>query len=414
MASELNVGGLTTTGSVGVGTSPTAIANYTALTVSGAYGGVIDLKNGSIEDLRLLSQSTQSFVGTQSATPLILRTAGAEAMRIDSTGNSTFSGDVTATTTAGADLRLSTSAASVTDTDNIGKITWNAPSESSGTNASIVAGEIALIADGGWDSVRYTPSILTFKTTPVNGTAMVEAMRIDSAGNVGIGTSSPTQALEVNAGTTNNVAHFESTDSTARVTISDNSTSGIGYVYVAASSNDLLLGAGNSSRVTIAGSTGIATFSAGIAFSSQTDASGTGIASGATTLDHYEVGTWTPILKKGTSAALGITAYGYYTRVGNLVWLSFYTYQTGSTETTSGVWTITGLPFPLPGGVVTGYNSLPGAYVVINGTWMTAPSRWQVNSAGSALTLYGTDRQLDWNSGALEFSASGVVTVLAI
>ena len=94
MASELNVGGITTTGSVGVGTSPTAIANYTALTVSGAYGGVIDLKSGSTEDLRLLSQSTQSFVGTQSATPLILRTAGAEAMRIDSAGDSTFSGDV--------------------------------------------------------------------------------------------------------------------------------------------------------------------------------------------------------------------------------------------------------------------------------------------------------------------------------
>ena len=87
MASELNVGGITTTGNVGVGTSPTAIASYTALTISGDYGGVIDLKSGSTEDLRLLSQSTQSFVGTQSATPLILRTAGAEAVRIDSTGN---------------------------------------------------------------------------------------------------------------------------------------------------------------------------------------------------------------------------------------------------------------------------------------------------------------------------------------
>ena len=74
-------------GNVGIGTSPTVIASYTALTISGDYGGVIDLKNGSTEDLRLLSQSTQSFVGTQSATPLILRTAGAEAMRIDSAGN---------------------------------------------------------------------------------------------------------------------------------------------------------------------------------------------------------------------------------------------------------------------------------------------------------------------------------------
>jgi hypothetical protein len=99
MASELNVGGITTTGNVGVGTSPTAISNYTALTISGAYGGVIDLKNGSTEDLRLLSQSTQSFVGTQSATPLILRTAGAEAMRIASTGLATFSAGINVNST---------------------------------------------------------------------------------------------------------------------------------------------------------------------------------------------------------------------------------------------------------------------------------------------------------------------------
>ena len=50
-------------------------------------------------------------------------------------------------------------------------------------------------------------------------------MRIDSSGNVGIGTSSPSQSLHVNAGTTNEVARFESTDGTAYLSIMDNSTS---------------------------------------------------------------------------------------------------------------------------------------------------------------------------------------------
>jgi hypothetical protein len=74
--------------SLGIGTSsPTAVTNYSALTLSGAYGGIIDLNNGSTNDLRILSQSTQSFIGTTSATPLIFRTATTERMRIDSSGN---------------------------------------------------------------------------------------------------------------------------------------------------------------------------------------------------------------------------------------------------------------------------------------------------------------------------------------
>ena len=63
---------------------------------------------------------------------------------------------------------------------------------------------------------------LYFSTT-LNG-SLAERMRITSSGNVGIGTSSPANALHVNSGTTNEVARFESTDGTAYLSIMDNST----------------------------------------------------------------------------------------------------------------------------------------------------------------------------------------------
>ena len=84
----------------------------------------------------------------------------------------------------GGELRLSTSEASMVANDVAGKITWNAPNEGSGTPANIVAGEISLIATNFWDSTKYTPSAMVFKTTPLNGPAMVEAARFTSDGNL--------------------------------------------------------------------------------------------------------------------------------------------------------------------------------------------------------------------------------------
>ena len=84
----------------------------------------------------------------------------------------------------GGELRLSTSEPSMVANDVAGKITWNAPDEGSGTQANIVAGEISLIATDFWDATRYTPSAIVFKTTPLNGPAMVEAARFTSDGNL--------------------------------------------------------------------------------------------------------------------------------------------------------------------------------------------------------------------------------------
>ena len=94
---------------------------------------------------------------------------------------------------------------------------------------------------------------------------------------------------------------------------------------------------------------GLATFSAGIAFSGQTDASGTGITSGATTLNHYEEGTWSPtyISGSGSFGTMTMDVLGaMYTRVGNQVTVTA-SFRTDNVVlgTASSYLKISGLPF---------------------------------------------------------------------
>ena len=63
--------------------------------------------------------------------------------------------------------------------------------------------------------------------------ATTSALAIQKNGNVGIGTSSPGFKLEVNSGTSDSVALFKSSDTTARIILRDNGSTSGGYVGVA-------------------------------------------------------------------------------------------------------------------------------------------------------------------------------------
>ena len=94
-------------------------------------------------------------------------------------------------------------------------------------------------------------------------------------------------------------------------------------------------------------STGLATFSAGIAFSGQTDAAGMT----ATTLNHYEEGTWTPVYSSGSGAFATMTmdyvGTPTYTRIGRQVTVTAL-FRTNNVDATgaSGSLMVSGLPFP--------------------------------------------------------------------
>lgn len=64
------------------------------------------------------------------------------------------------------------------------------------------------------------PTYITFSTTPANTFNMAERMRINSVGNVGVGTNAPGQKLEVNGGVKLNTSTTKPTcNSTVRGTI---------------------------------------------------------------------------------------------------------------------------------------------------------------------------------------------------
>jgi hypothetical protein len=90
---------------------------------------------------------------------------------------------------------------------------------------------------------------IVFSTTPTGGSA-TQRMRITSDGNVGIGTSSPTESkLVVDSGTTDAIATFKSSDTGGYIQIQDGDTSSV--VGVGAVDNELILYSNNVARVTV-------------------------------------------------------------------------------------------------------------------------------------------------------------------
>ena len=80
-----------------------------------------------------------------------------------------------------------------------------------------------------------------------------EKVRITSAGKVGIGSTIPTNALDVQAGTTNTAIVARSTDSKAQISLLDNSTTSVGSVVIGAEGDALFLtsGSGGTERLRI-------------------------------------------------------------------------------------------------------------------------------------------------------------------
>jgi len=142
---------------------------------------------------------------------------------------------------------------------------------------------------------------------------------------------------------------------------------------------DLKIGDGRTNTlVTVTGSTGLATFSNGIAFQSATTGSGT--TGEAFTLNRYETGTFTPTLSFG-GASTGITydyKEGAYTRIGNICHVAILI-NLSSKGTSTGAAKIEGLPFP-------GANKLPSTGIESN---LTFPYNTDL-SAGEYIAAFVT------------------------
>ena len=130
----------------------------------------------------------------------------------------------------------------------------------------------------------------------------------------------------------------------------------------------------------------------------------------ANTLDDYEEGTWTPFIG-GSSTDPTITyvvRYGYYVKVGRMLFVSGYVYSTNMSGGT-GTLLLAGLPFSVLGGPNGAYQFLPIGYNTYNGA---ANVYWRFQMGGNLTygSVYSSAGgvNLPNSSSTVEFSFSGV------
>jgi len=196
------------------------------------------------------------------------------------------------------------------------------------------------------------------------GTNSAERVRINSSGNIGIGTVpqswSGFRSLQLGGTTSiwsveggqagssfysNNIYY----DGSNRRYLTDNSASE--YVQDASTGNHIFYEASSGTAGnTLSGYTEIARFTSnGLKVPSGLgiDFSANGNAAGMTSelLDDYEEGTWTPSFYRAGTTRTHSLQTGYYTKVGNKVTVTFEVELSSFSQGGSGQYSIQGLPF---------------------------------------------------------------------
>jgi hypothetical protein len=271
-------------------------------------------------------------IGTVVASDVYFTTNDTERMRITSTGN----------------VGIGTSSPISVSSKNL--------TVSGSASASLFFDDTGYEASGnGLFSLTYDDGNLKFETASRSGssgrTGNTERMRIDSSGNVGIGTASPSRKLHVLGGA--GTAQIQSTTTASTLYFGDTNSTAIDNQGIGSLGTNIFILAGGSERMRIdsSGNVGIGTSSPAKAL----DVSGeirasTGILFGAdtasaNTLDDYEEGTFTPVIAGQSTAGTGTYSnqHGQYTKVGDICFVNIFLQWSAHTGT--GNMKLSNLPF---------------------------------------------------------------------
>jgi hypothetical protein len=190
----------------------------------------------------------------------------------------------------------------------------------------------------------------------------VEALRIDSSANIGINSTSPGRKLDV----------VDSGDSGSVIRSRVTTNNGGYFAYEALnSSGTSVFSVTHNGRINLSENIVFAS-GQGLDFSATSNSSGTMTSE---LLSDYEEGTWTPSLNfsGGTTGITYTNRQGYYTKIGNIVYLQFVIVLSNKGSSTGNA-NVSGVPF---GASITGYPNNAGVLVAENNL-----SSWQLGTYG--------------------------------
>ena len=271
-------------------------------------------------------------------------------------GASTFSSDIDVQGSAGATLKLTSTDTSGADTELLGQIDF-VSSDSSTGSAGTQARIKGVYEDNGDSSgIAFLAGASTGSGTPT----ISEVMRIRHEGRVGIGEDNPATTVHITASApalSLNTAASMTSGNRADINVYNSDRSGVGLIRFGAETDNVatniqfytrpasgslaermrILAGGN---IDISAGHILLDNGYGINFAATSDAGGMT----SEILDDYEEGTWTASVV-GSSGGTAQTMSGYYTKVGNKVYVHASAVSGLNLSSSSGVLVINGLPF---------------------------------------------------------------------